>query len=139
MTVSLFILPTGANTPTPPLHAAPEVRTNEELHSPSPEPLYNPYLDGAAPSYIRRKTANGVVYQHATAGAIVKKAVQEKTLWQKLRDKNQLKYNGCQWGRWGSKIEWDDAYWMVTSKASQSSLEQLLKTERVSISFNSME
>lgn len=117
-----------------PLHERPEVGFNAPSCDATPEPLYNPYQDNAEPSYTRHETAEGVIYKHATAGAIVEKPTRDKTRWQKLREENQLKNGGCEWGRWGSKMEWEDAYWMVTSKTSQSSLEKLLKTERVSVS-----
>lgn len=102
--------------------------------TPEPEPLYNPYQDNAEPSYIRIETAGGVIYKHATAGAIVEKPIKIKTRWQKLREENQLENGGSVWGRWGNKVEWEDAYWMVMSKTSQRGLEDLLKTERVSVS-----
>jgi hypothetical protein len=99
--------------------------------APLPELLYNPYGDGAEPAYIRIETADGTEYRYASAGAIVEEC-QNQSRWHKLRDENLEKYGGCIYGRWQTKEEWDDAYWMATSKVSQAGLQMLLETERVS-------
>jgi hypothetical protein len=104
---------------------------NSPQHPTSPEQLYNPFNNDAEPSYTRIETAEGTLYQHATAGQILEVG-DGKTRRQKWREENQAKHDGNSWGLWGTKTEWDDAYWMATTKASQSSLEELLKTECVS-------
>ncbi|KAG9091599.1 hypothetical protein FS749_016423 [Ceratobasidium sp. UAMH 11750] len=101
-----------------------------DIPRPEPEPLYNPYRDGAEPAYVRIATAEGTEYRYASAGGIVQKAGWGKTPWQKAREENEEKYGGCKWGRWGTKQEWEDAHWMATSKASQGCLQKLLETER---------
>jgi hypothetical protein len=112
---------------------AEDVQTNIHLHANvPPEPLFNPYQDGAEPSYIRIETAEGTIYQYASAGRIVQKAGWDITRWKKIHKDNQEQFGGCVWGRWETKEEWEDAYWMATTKVSQSGLQGLLETERVS-------
>lgn len=118
---------------------APNVGQPPEPEAPSAQPpgpevprLFNPFNDGAKAEYLKIKTPEGTMYKHASAGKAVEKEGQEKPLWQRMRKENNEKYDGCRWGRWGTKAEWDDARWMATSKSSQAALEELLKTERVS-------
>lgn len=101
---------------------------------PPPFPLFNPYSDGTEPCYRRIETPTGVIFEHATAGKIIENSGEHpvRTRWECLRQENIEKYDGNQWGRWLSKDEWETACWMATAKASQGSLEDLLKTERVS-------
>ena len=54
---------------------------------------------------------------------------QGKKFWQGMCKENFEKYNGCPWGRWGTKTEWEDVYWVVNSKSLQTALDKLLKTE----------
>lgn len=106
-----------------------------DVHQPfEPDPpcLFNPFNDGKEPAYLRIETANGVTYKHASAGSVVQGAGQGEPLWQRMRKENIDKYDGCSWGRWGTKTEWEDAYWMANSKSSQAALDELLQTERVS-------
>lgn len=108
-------------------------QTPDEQGSPIEQPkLFNPYDDGAEPAYIRIETADEVIFKYATAGDVVSTAGLEKPQWERQREVNDRIYDGNQWGRWETEEEWDDAYWMSTSKTSQSSLQDLLKTSRVS-------
>jgi hypothetical protein len=77
-------------------------------------------------------TPRGIVYQHAFAGAIVNHDGPIQTRWDRLKEEQREKYGDNPWGQWQSKQEWEDVKWMATTKASQGSLEELLKTERVS-------
>ncbi|KAG9122943.1 hypothetical protein FRC07_000441 [Ceratobasidium sp. 392] len=100
---------------------------------PEPEPLYNPYGDAAEPAYIRIDMPNKTVFRYASAGRIVREAGQEQTRWQKLCEEHKKKYGNNIYGQWGTKREWDDAYYCVNAKTSQASLEDLLKTERYAL------
>lgn len=94
--------------------------------------LFNPYDDGAEPAYIRIETADEIIFKYAAAGDVVSTAGLEKPRWEWLREENENIYGGNEWGRWETEEEWDDAFWMSTTKASQSSLRDLLQTSRVS-------
>ncbi|KAG9092719.1 hypothetical protein FRC06_011822 [Ceratobasidium sp. 370] len=98
--------------------------------SPSPIELFNPFEDGAESAYLKIESAEGITYRHASAGDVVQKAGSEKSVWQKMREENIEKYGGCQWGRWETQREWEDARWMATTKTSQGALEELLQTHR---------
>ncbi|KAG9088843.1 hypothetical protein FS749_001827 [Ceratobasidium sp. UAMH 11750] len=124
-------LPLHSNIPLHPgghVSVAADATINDYIPRPKPEPLYNPYQDGAEPAYVRIVTPEGTEYRHASAGGIVQTAGWGKTPWQKAREENEEKYGGCKWGRWGTKQEWEDAHWMATSKASQGCLQKLLET-----------
>jgi hypothetical protein len=70
-----------------------------------------------------------VVYQHPTAGQSYGK---DRTQWEAEREKNTALRGGNQYAMWKDKDEWETARWMATTKVSQSALNELLKTERVS-------
>ncbi|KAG8707725.1 hypothetical protein FRC09_001650, partial [Ceratobasidium sp. 395] len=97
---------------------------------PEPEPLYNPYNDGFEPTYIRVDKPDKIVFIYDSAGGIVQKAGHDKTRWQKLREEHEKLYGDNIYGRWGTKREWEDAYYFANAKTSQASLQELLKTER---------
>ncbi|KAG9092286.1 hypothetical protein FRC06_000164, partial [Ceratobasidium sp. 370] len=112
-------------------HAPPEEHLWDDLpFEPPPEILYNPYNDGFQATYARTETPGRIVYEYASAGAIIQKEGSDKTRWQGLREGHEAKYGDNIYGRWGTKREWDDAFYFGTAKASQSSLRDLLKTDR---------
>ncbi|KAG9123255.1 hypothetical protein FRC07_015182 [Ceratobasidium sp. 392] len=100
---------------------------------PEPEPLYNPYGDAFEPTYVRVDKPDKTVFIYHSAGGIVQKAGHDKTRWQKLREEHQRLYGDNIYGRWGTKREWEDAYYFANAKTSQASLQELLKTERIII------
>ncbi|KAG8701101.1 hypothetical protein FRC09_005560 [Ceratobasidium sp. 395] len=81
----------------------------------------------AEKAYIRRVSKGRVIYQHPTAGQTYGKG---QTKWEAERKKNDEIRNGNQYAMWGSKDEWESVKWMATNKVSQSSINDLLKTER---------
>ncbi|KAG8777229.1 hypothetical protein FRC12_000491 [Ceratobasidium sp. 428] len=81
----------------------------------------------AEKAYIRRVSKGRVIYQHPTAGQIYGKG---QTKWEAERKKNDEVRGGNQYAMWGSKDEWESVKWMATNKVSQSSINDLLKTER---------
>lgn len=85
----------------------------------------------AEKAYIRVVSKGRVVYRHPTAGRSYGKG---QTRWETERDKNNKLRDGNPYGIWKSKDEWEAAKWMATTKVSQSSINELLKTERVSSS-----
>ena len=80
-------------------------------------------------AYIRMVSKGRVIYRHPTAGQSYGKG---RTRWEDERDKNTVLRKGNRWGMWRDKDEWETAKWMATTKTPQSSLNNLLKTERVS-------
>ncbi|KAF8593530.1 hypothetical protein BDV93DRAFT_527189 [Ceratobasidium sp. AG-I] len=81
--------------------------------------------------YIRIVSRGRVIYRHPTAGQSYGKG---QTRWEAEREKNKTLRGGNRWGMWKSKDEWESVKWMATTKVSQSGLDKLLKTERVSCS-----
>ncbi|KAG8770674.1 hypothetical protein FRC12_004124 [Ceratobasidium sp. 428] len=124
----------------PPAHlqGADTVAIDDNLHQdppfepapPEPEPLYNPYGDAFEPTYVRIDKPDKTVFLYSSAGGIVQKAGHDKTRWQKLREEHEKLYGDNIYGRWGTKREWEDAYYFANAKTSQASLQELLKTER---------
>lgn len=84
------------------------VHGDPPIQLPEPEPLFNPYNDGAEPAYVRIDTPDGITFRYA-------REVQE-------RDHGDNIY-----GPWGSKKEWDDAYWFATTKTTQAGLQEMSK------------
>jgi hypothetical protein len=80
-------------------------------------------------AYVRIISKGRIIYRHPTAGRSYGKG---KTRWEAEREKNIEQRGGNQWGMWKDKDEWETVKWMTTTKVSQSSLNELLKTERVS-------
>lgn len=80
-------------------------------------------------AYIRIVSKGRIIYRHPTAGQSYGKG---RTRWELEREKNTTLRGGNKWAMWKDQDEWETAKWMATTKTSQSSLNQLLKTERVS-------
>ena len=80
-------------------------------------------------AYIRIVSKGRVIYCHPTAGQSYGKG---RTRWEDKREKNATLRGGNKWAMWKDKDEWETVKWMATTKTSQSSLNKLLKTERVS-------
>jgi hypothetical protein len=123
--------------PNPHATSTPNLSSHPRDHSPNqaplePEPLYNPYNDGPEPAYIRIETAEGTRFRHATAGGLVQLAGHDEGNWHKLRKRNKIENDGCPWGIWKNEVEWRDVMWLVNAKASQTCLQDLLDTPRVS-------
>ncbi|KAG8706724.1 hypothetical protein FRC12_005874 [Ceratobasidium sp. 428] len=109
----------------------PATQTRVEVPQTEPEPGV---LDGspedfllAEKAYIRRISKGRVIYQHPTAGRTYGK---RQTKWEAERKKNDELRSGNPYAMWGSKDEWESVKWMATNKVSQSSINDLLKTER---------
>ncbi|KAG8738804.1 hypothetical protein FRC10_006456 [Ceratobasidium sp. 414] len=77
--------------------------------------------------YIRIVNAGRIIYQHCTAGQSYGKG---ETRWEAERKKNDELRGGNPYGMWASKDEWEAVKWLATTKVSQSSINELLKTER---------
>ncbi|KAG9091719.1 hypothetical protein FRC06_000442 [Ceratobasidium sp. 370] len=82
---------------------------------------------GNEQAYIRVVSEGHVIYQHPTAGQSYRRG---QTRWEAERDKNNELRNGNPYGMWASKDEWEAVKWMATTKVPQSSINELLKTER---------
>ncbi|KAG8690048.1 hypothetical protein FRC08_010693 [Ceratobasidium sp. 394] len=78
-------------------------------------------------TYIRMVTESRVIYRHSTAGQSYGRG---QTRWEAEREKNTELRGGNPYAMWASKDEWEAVKWMATSKVSQVSLNELLKTER---------
>jgi hypothetical protein len=79
-------------------------------------------------SYIRIVSKGRIIYRHPTAGRTYGRG---QTRWEAEREKNKKLRNGNPYGIWRSKDEWEMVKWLATEKVSQSSINKLLKTERV--------
>ncbi|KAG9074571.1 hypothetical protein FRC06_010602, partial [Ceratobasidium sp. 370] len=113
------------------LHDVPSEVAQPEWPEPDePEPLYNPYGDGAEPAYIRIDTPEKTIFRYASAGGIVQKAGQDKTQWQKLREQHEALYGDNIYGPWGTKREWEDVCYFANARTSQAGLQELLNTEQ---------
>ncbi|KAG8705804.1 hypothetical protein FRC09_002747 [Ceratobasidium sp. 395] len=104
----------------PPEPAVP-VRENPAIPSTSNEP-YDPNEP-----YIRILSEGRVIYRHPTAGQSFGKG---RTQWEIERERNNVLRGGSVWAMWNSQDEWETVRWMATTKVSQSSLNDLLKTKR---------
>lgn len=82
-------------------------------------------------SYIRVVSKGRIIYQHLTAGCTYGRG---QTRWEAEREKNKELRNGNPYGMWRPKDEWEMVKWLATEKVSQSSINKLLKTKRVSSS-----
>jgi hypothetical protein len=80
--------------------------------------------------YVRTVSEERVIYHHPTAGQNYGKG---QTQWEVEREKNAVLRGGNEWAMWKDQDEWETVKWMATTKVSQSSLNKLLKTERVSV------
>ncbi|KAG8733029.1 hypothetical protein FRC11_009177 [Ceratobasidium sp. 423] len=65
-----------------------------------------------------------------TRGGVVQKAGWDKTRWEEIHEEIRQKYNNSPWGIWQTQRDWEDADWIVKSKASQTEIKALLKTQR---------
>lgn len=80
-------------------------------------------------SYIRIVSKGRIIYRHPTAGRSYGKG---RTRWEIERKRNNELRGANRWAMWGTQDEWETVKWMATTKVSQSSLNKLLKTKRVS-------
>jgi hypothetical protein len=102
------------------------VRPEAEAPGVTGQSLHHPAVD---PTYIRTVSNGQVIYQHPTAGRSYGKG---QTRWEIERNRNEELRGGNYWAMWNTQDEWESAKWMATTKVSQSSLDKLLKTKRVS-------
>jgi hypothetical protein len=79
--------------------------------------------------YIRIVSKGRIIYRHPTGGRIYGKG---ETRWERERKRNKEMHGGNYWAMWETEDEWESAKWMATTKVSQSSINRLLKTKRVS-------
>ncbi|KAB5588013.1 hypothetical protein CTheo_8545 [Ceratobasidium theobromae] len=79
--------------------------------------------------YTRIMSKGRIIYRHPTAGQSYGKG---KTRWQIEHEQNKELRGRNPWAMWKTQDEWESAKWVATTKVSQSSLNKLLKTERVS-------
>jgi hypothetical protein len=91
--------------------------TNSQHHLPVESP------------YIRIVSKGRIIYRHPTAGRSCGKG---RTRWEIERERNNKQRGGNRWAMWASQDEWESVKWMASTKVSQSSLNKLLKTKRVS-------
>ncbi|KAG8732993.1 hypothetical protein FRC10_000496 [Ceratobasidium sp. 414] len=77
--------------------------------------------------YNRIVSGDRVIYQHPTAGQSYGKG---QMRWEAEYNKNNKIRGGNPYAMWASKDEWEVVKWMATMKVSQSSINDLLKTER---------
>ncbi|KAG9084396.1 hypothetical protein FS749_005263 [Ceratobasidium sp. UAMH 11750] len=80
-----------------------------------------------ASDYIQIVDQDRVIYRHCTAGQSFGKC---QTRWEAEHKKNDELRGGNPYGMWASKDEWEAVKWLATTKVSQSSINELLKTER---------
>ncbi|KAG8731261.1 hypothetical protein FRC10_001914, partial [Ceratobasidium sp. 414] len=83
----------------------------------------------AEEAYIRVISEGRIIYRHRTAGQSYGRG---QTRWEAERDKNDKVRASNPYAMWATKDEWEAVKWMATTKVSQSSINSLLKTERVS-------
>ncbi|KAG9076788.1 hypothetical protein FRC06_009319, partial [Ceratobasidium sp. 370] len=109
-----------------------EVPNEQERVEPRPEP--GPGAAGgdtqellsAEQPYTRVVSQDRIIYRHPTAGQSYGRA---QTRWEAERDKNNEIRGGNPYAMWASKDEWEAVKWMATTKVSQSSINELLKTK----------
>ncbi|KAG8723018.1 hypothetical protein FRC09_005099 [Ceratobasidium sp. 395] len=94
--------------------------------APVSEPVLDVPYDPNEP-YLRIIRDGRVIYQHPTAGQSFGKG---QTSWEIERDRNVELRGGNPWAMWNSQDEWETVRWMATTKVSQRSLNDLLKTKR---------
>ncbi|QRV93926.1 LON domain serine protease [Ceratobasidium sp. AG-Ba] len=101
-----------------------ETRQLDDQHITDDVPSRTP-----SPTPVAEYDSNGRLTARSK-GAIIRKANGEKTRWEKFREKNEKAYGGSDYGRWLDKQEWEDAEYMGSGKVSQSSVKDLLATDR---------
>ncbi|EUC59000.1 hypothetical protein RSOL_290910 [Rhizoctonia solani AG-3 Rhs1AP] len=97
-----------------------------EEGSAQPPCIDPPSEDNYRSTYIRTEIEGGYEYTHPTAGRTFGKST---TRWGRALEENRMKRKGNRWGIFGSERQWQIAFWMGMTKASQRNLDELLATQ----------